>query len=1154
MIREIDCKNESIKENNILTKLLLSKICIDLIKNFSSMNTYSEEFLEELNNIKEKNEKIISENKKYFENNGIKLENEKEEENEDNNEEEEDNQGFIEYQIDKIYADIISSLIRNKKIKDYDFSLNILKQMDIENINITNEIYDKLSKTLNDEDIIKEYKIEKNDDIFNEIKINFYFILIKYIFKNSLYIYHINFFLETRKLILNLLRTNKEIKDINEQEEPIKERANFVIRKLVDVDYFFEDGNSESKKKLEIILEYYKEILFESKKDEITLIEDIINSNQKIDDNLLEDYEIAENVHKKIPIIKYLYENDNKSKKKKKKTEKGMKEVINNWNNLEKLIRDQKTLKIKADKRKLIYNFIIKDEENKNIFLQIFDEKIYEYFINKYESLEQKNIIHEDKKQKNEEKEKIKKIENEKKEIKNEIKEEIREEIKEEIKEEINNMKEQEQEQEKKDEIIMEDEKYEKIKSDEIFNKPTKMENESNVTNGGESIELTNLNGYDNIKTINKPIQDINKGEMTFSLINKMDISIIEPPKISDITFNLKAPEASMILAKRHISDIPNLISSKFSVVIYSNKIGDEPYPYIIFKDIQFGGDDCGIEYNQFYKYKEDILYYKEDKSIKYKNLIKFFEYLNEIEQRLTNEFRSEYMLYIKLNLTREKEIINSDDIYNITAHYEFIDPLNYYHLTYIDSNVLINKTNSHLQGFQFMLYDINCFKYKNVIYSYEAYNEKNIKKSDYQIGKTNIINTSTEEAYKNANEYSIIEYIKTIGKTKYSADFIKLLSNGYYIIGSQNLLYIYDNQFIQVSSLTTKCNDWVHSICERILYKKNLKNPNDDIKILCCMNNCLSLLELNPSKGKKNLTFIETKYKPQSKKLAKKEKDQIGNTYNICLEMRENNYIMAGLRGAEYCLNFFGNQIQIEQIKFSELAFKNAIKLSENIVALSSNRVTPGGEDKLIFYNVKSKNKNQIEIENCSFNVNEHNMSLITYGKKDSNEKILICACKKYLKGQKNGILLINPNLGENEKIKNPFYDTGDYEVYCFCPIFNKIKKNDNIILEELNENFENNIYIEDTTFFFVGGFDNKKQQGIIKLYCVIPGEKTVDTKIKFLQNIEFDDNNKIFTGFDVHIKCMIQSKSTGNILVTCADGNIHLFTKPNLELYIKN
>ena len=105
LIREINSKNESI-EGKILTKILLAKICIDLIENFSSQNTYSEENDEELNNIKEKNEKIISENKKYFEKNEIKLENEEEEENED----EEDNQNFIiGYQIDKIYADIINS-------------------------------------------------------------------------------------------------------------------------------------------------------------------------------------------------------------------------------------------------------------------------------------------------------------------------------------------------------------------------------------------------------------------------------------------------------------------------------------------------------------------------------------------------------------------------------------------------------------------------------------------------------------------------------------------------------------------------------------------------------------------------------------------------------------------------------------------------------------------------------------------------------------------------------------------------------------------------------------------------------------------------------------------------------------------------------------
>ena len=1146
LIREIDSKNESI-EGKILTKILLSKICLDLIENFRSMNAYSEEYNSELNKIKEKNEKIIIDNKTYFENNNIKIENEEEEENED----EEDNQNFIEYQIDKIYADIINSLIKNKKIENnYDDSIDILNQIDIENINITQEIYDKLNNTLNDNEIINEYRIEKNDDIYDETKINFYYVLIKYIFKNSLYIYHLNFFLETRKLILNIIRNDKEIKDINKKKEPIKERTNFVIRKLVDVDYFFENGNNtEQKKKLEIILEYYKEILFESKKDKITLIENIINTNQKIDNNLLKDYELAENIHKKIPIIKYLYENDNKAKKKKKKSEKVMKEVVESWNNMEKFIRERKIQKIKADKRKLIYNYIIKDEENKNIFLKIFGEKIYANFININESLEPKIVKHEEK----EEKEKINNIEKEKEkeekiikieDEKEEIKEEKKEEMKEEKKEKIININ----EKEKEEEIINEEKKYEDIKKEELYNKPVPM-NRMNSTKEENSIEeqksfSINIQNYENNNNIQEDEKEKEKNKIaSFFSENKLDFSEIEQQNKIQFSFNLKAPEASMILGKpqRKISDIPNLISSKFNTVICSYKVRDESYLSIIYKDIHYGDNNLGIEYNQFIECKKDIFYIEEKESEEYQNLIRFFEYIKEIEQRLNQEFKNNYMLIIQLELIREKENINNDNIYNITAYYSFFDPIKKCFLKYKDTNILINKTNSNSQGFEYMLCDINCDKFRDVIYSYEEYNNKDIKIKNKD---SNIIINDNDIYEKGANEYSIIEYIKTIGKTKYSADFIKILSNGYYIIGSQNILYIYDNEFLLISSLTTRCNDLVHSVCERILYKKktildNKYDINDEIKILCCMNSCIGLLELNFTERKKNLTFIETKYKSQSKKKSKKEKEQLGNTYNICFEMRENNYIMAGLRGAVYCLNFFGNQIQIEQIKFSEQSFKSGIKLNENIVALSSNRVVPGGDDRLIFYNVKSKNKNKIEIENYSFNMNEHNMSLINYGKKDSNEKILICACKKYFPSQKNGILLINPNLGENEKIKEPFYDTHDYEVYCFCPIFNKIDKNE---------------YVEDTVFFFVGGFDNKKQQGIIKLYRIIPGEKTVDTKIKFLQNIEFNDDNKMFNGFDVCIKCMVQSKNTGNILVTCADGNIHLFTKPNLELYNNN
>ena len=59
---------------------------------------------------------------------------------------------------------------------------------------------------------------------------------------------------------------------------------------------------------------------------------------------------------------------------------------------------------------------------------------------------------------------------------------------------------------------------------------------------------------------------------------------------------------------------------------------------------------------------------------------------------------------------------------------------------------------------------------------------------------------------------------------------------------------------------------------------------------------------------------------------------------------------------------------------------------------------------------------------------------------KHNINYKVLLCACKKYIKNQKNGILLVNINekdSSQNEaKISYIFYNTKNFEVYCFCPI----------------------------------------------------------------------------------------------------------------------
>jgi len=153
------------------------------------------------------------------------------------------------------------------------------------------------------------------------------------------------------------------------------------------------------------------------------------------------------------------------------------------------------------------------------------------------------------------------------------------------------------------------------------------------------------------------------------------------------------------------------------------------------------------------------------------------------------------------------------------------------------------------------------------------------------------------------------------------------------------------------------------------------------------------------------------------------------------------------------------------------------------------------------------------------------------------------MCACKKYLKSQKNGILMINfkeeNNNNYNIKIHYKFYFTDNFEVYCFCPI-KKIKR---MIIIQSDD-------IEDTDYFFVGGFDLNKKKGMIKLYKVIYGEEYKENKIEYIQDmIIFNKKIKRFNG---PISCITQSNIDGKIVVTCLDGNIYLFENPIIQEYL--
>ena len=136
-----------------------------------------------------------------------------------------------------------------------------------------------------------------------------------------------------------------------------------------------------------------------------------------------------------------------------------------------------------------------------------------------------------------------------------------------------------------------------------------------------------------------------------------------------------------------------------------------------------------------------------------------------------------------------------------------------------------------------------------------------------------------------------------------------------------------------------------------------------------------------------------------------------------------------------------------------------------------------------------------------------------------------------------------------------------------------------------ELDINCQN-IYNKGTEFFLVGGFDKILREGKIKLFMLKKDNNK--RKIQFLQDIEIEKNNKWtekeeeelqskkpdikeeenkekkeelkvpdnkkFYGFHGAISSIIQSSSRKNILVSCYDGKIYLFTKPNLSLYVQN
>ena len=446
----------------------------------------------------------------------------------------------------------------------------------------------------------------------------------------------------------------------------------------------------------------------------------------------------------------------------------------------------------------------------------------------------------------------------------------------------------------------------------------------------------------------------------------------------------------------------------------------------------------------------------------------------------------------------------------------------------------------------------------KYYINEYIKLNNKNQIKED--ISKLNVTKNSDQKRLEENQEtmndkskiknYTILELIKMLdyqnqfqNKNKSdtireSVDFITEIESGFMFI-TNNKLHLYNKFYDKIKIISFK--DWIYNAFEL----KNLTQKTND---------------------KKNFIIISSKEKIFSYSIDLKNKDNINSEgihyNNSCLKslflLNVNNlkFYCCGEDSVYILGNIFQVLIKNMEYKiFDNILMKSAIKINNNLVAFKSNKVSSKGKDNLFFLDINTNKIIYKIIDEYSFNFSVSGLSImsciIERKNKDKiffDNKILLCACKRYIKNQKNGILLVNIEFNNsNNEFNHHFYDTGNFEVYCFCPLLKKPKKrNEKIFINEI-------ILEEDTNYFLVGGFQPDKNEGIIKLYKVIYDIKLKNIKIEFIQDINKKNSYNNFKRIKKPISCIIQLNKDGKILVGSWDGNLYLFEQPNLDYYMK-
>ena len=457
-----------------------------------------------------------------------------------------------------------------------------------------------------------------------------------------------------------------------------------------------------------------------------------------------------------------------------------------------------------------------------------------------------------------------------------------------------------------------------------------------------------------------------------------------------------------------------------------------------------------------------------------------------------------------------------------------------------IDNSSSFHSLNNYysIRSFSSIDYKLASINYEgnknnNELFSFENSKKDNIIPSNYDSIQNYIFRKQSEP-------YKILEFIKIMGSHEikenkeklYNSDIIKEINKGLFVSFGSNIIILYDQYFSIIGQISLDYH--INNIYEI--------DDKFNSKILIFSDTGASVIRLY---------LYSLKYSIRRLSILRKK-------YDLCLEINKDNYYFFGLESKCHYINPFNKNNKKKWKVALKCTYKGGIIINEDLILLTSNRVYPNGEDKLIIYNINRK-KIIYKITEYSFIFSNNGLSCMNAD--NINTRIIFCACKKYFSDQKNGILAIYIDIKE-EKVKSKlFYETKNFEVYCFCPIL-KIDNNANILdgIDEINKS--ENVITKKTDFFFVGGFNKKKKEGLIKLFKVNYELNNNKININFIQDIyiykeEKNYNNKEekiekFLGFKGPITCIIQAKKNGNILVSCWDGNVYLFTPPNIDNFI--